>query len=94
VKVEPPFESATSSHLPAPPSALQQPDAAPLSAPSAFLTLRQLCERLPLSERTIRGLIKKGHLPVIILPHSRRLLFDFESVRNSLLRRQRGGGAA
>ena len=64
------------------------------SALAAFITLTQLRERLPLSERTIRNEIRKGSLPVIKLPGSRRLLFDWETVRNTLLRHQRGEGAA
>jgi hypothetical protein len=94
VKEEPPFESATGPHLAALPAALQHPAAAPHSALEGFLTLEQLRERLPLSERTIRGLAKKGLLPVVVLPKSRRLLFDWETVRNALLRHQRGEGAA
>ena len=83
MKAEPPLEPA------APP-----PPAAPLAALAVFLTLKQLRERLPLSERTIRGEIKKGHIPCIKLHGARRLLFDWESVRTALLRQQRGGDAA
>ena len=72
---------------------LKQLDAAQPSGLAVFITLSQLRERLPLSERTIRGQIKKGLLPVIILPGSRRLLFDWETVRSTLLRHQRGEGA-
>ena len=100
-------ESVAQPPLPAPPSVmapfLTRPKieaaaaewkAAQQSVMVPFLTLQQLRERLPLSERTIRGLIKKGLLPVISLPKSRRLLFDWETVRNALLRHQRGEGAA
>ena len=58
-----------------------------------FLTLKQLCATIvPLTEQTVRSHVKRGFLPAIRFPGSRRLLFAPESVRNALLRRQRMGG--
>jgi excisionase family DNA binding protein len=58
--------------------------------PPGFLSAEQLLQRLPISRGTLRNWIKAGKLPVIRLT-GRRLLFDWESVRTALLRRQRGG---
>ena len=86
-------ESVAQPHLAALPEAVQHPDAAPPSALAEFINLQQLCERLPLSERSIRAAIKKGHIPCIKLPGSRRLIFCWETTRGALLRYQRGTGA-
>lgn len=56
-----------------------------------FLDFKQLCQRVPLSERTLREAIKRRQIPHIRLPGARRLLFDWETVRVALLRHQRGG---
>ena len=62
-----------------------------LPAPPVFLDFKQLCERLPLGERTLREAIKRRQIPFIRLPGARRLLFDWENVRAALLRHQQGG---
>ncbi len=56
-----------------------------------FLDVPALLARLPISERTLREEIKRRRIPVIRLPGSRRLLFDWPSVQRSLLRFQQGG---
>jgi excisionase family DNA binding protein len=66
-----------------------KPDTAP--APLGFLDFKQLCERLPLGERTLRELIKRRLIPFVRLPGARRLLFDWDNVRAALLRHQQGG---
>lgn len=53
---------------------------------SGFLDFKGLCERVPLSPRTLRSAIKRKQIPHIRLPKSRRLLFSWEAVRLSLLR--------
>lgn len=68
-------------------------NADPANSRAAFITLQEMTERLPMTEQTIRKKCKKGLLPFIKLPGSRRLLFDWETVRNTLLRHQRGQGS-
>ena len=58
---------------------------------TGFLDFKQLCERLPLGERTLREAIKRRIIPHVRLPGARRLLFDWENVRAALLRHQQGG---
>ena len=58
---------------------------------SGFLGFKTLCELVPLSERTLRKAVKKGQIPHIRLPGARRLLFDWETTRQAILRFQRGG---
>jgi len=56
-----------------------------------FLSLEQLAEMLGVSVGTIRNWRRRGLLPTIELPGARRIIFDRQSVRDALLRRQRGG---
>ena len=56
-----------------------------------FLSFHALCARVPLGPRTLREEIKRGRIPHIRLPGARRLLFDWDAVRASLLRYQSGG---
>jgi hypothetical protein len=58
---------------------------------AGFLDFKQLCERLPLGERTLREAIKRRLIPHVRLPGARRLLFDWDNVRAALLRYQQGG---
>ncbi len=60
-------------------------------SPPGFLDLTELQTRIPLSERTIRSLIAKRVIPHVRLPGGRRLLFDWPSVKRSLLRYEEGG---
>jgi hypothetical protein len=60
-----------------------------LAAPAdegGFLDEQQILKRIPVSRRTWYGWRKKG-LPFIRI--ERRILYDWESVRNWLLRHQR-----
>ena len=59
--------------------------------PTGFLDFPQLCERVPLSPRTLRAALKAGHLPKIRLPGARRLLFDWPAVQAALKRFEEGG---
>ena len=56
-----------------------------------LLSFKQLCARLPLGERNLREQIKRNRIPHIRLPGGRRLLFDWQTVHQALLRYQRGG---
>jgi hypothetical protein len=56
---------------------------------AGFLTVDQLLQRVPISRRTLSAHRAKGRIPWINL--GGRVLFDWESVRNALLRQQRGG---
>jgi hypothetical protein len=51
-----------------------------------FRNFKQITEDVPLSARKIRGLIADGVIPVIRLPRSRRLLFDWVAVQDALRR--------
>lgn len=55
-----------------------------------FLSANQLLQLVPISPGTLRNWMAKGAIPYIATP-GRRVLFDWPSVRESLLRRQRGG---
>jgi excisionase family DNA binding protein len=57
-----------------------------------LLTTAEVLQRLRVSRRTLACWIDRGLLPVIKLPGSRRLLWDWGSVHSALLRHQRGAG--
>jgi hypothetical protein len=60
-----------------------------IGAHPELISFNTLLTRLPLSPRTAREEIKRGRIPSIRLPHARRLLFDWRSVHEALLRHQR-----
>ena len=60
--------------------------------PATFLSLEELLPRLPVCERSAREWTRRGLLPSIKLPGSRRVLYHWPSVERALLRLQRGGG--
>lgn len=57
-----------------------------------FLNEKQLLEKVPVSRRTLFSWRAQNKIPWIQM--GGRVLFDWESVRNALLRQQRNGGAA
>jgi len=59
--------------------------------PMGFWGFTELLANVPLGERTLRDLIKRGLIPCVRLPGGRRLIFHPESVQRSLLRWQKGG---
>ena len=59
------------------------------SGERAFMDEKQLLVRLPISRRTLGNWKAKGVLPYIKI--GRRCLYDWTSVHDALLRRQRGG---
>jgi hypothetical protein len=62
-----------------------------LSADSeGFLDATALLKRVPISRGTLRNWMSNGSIP-FIRAKGRRLLFDWPSVREALLRMQRGG---
>lgn len=73
----------------------EHPDRKPLTIlPTAggdFLSFELLLPRLPVCERSAREWTRKGILPSIRLPNSRRVLYHWPSVAQALLRLQRGG---
>lgn len=56
-----------------------------------ILSLDQLRQRLPLSERSIRTAIRRRLIPAIRLPGGRKFLFDWDSVSAALKRFEHGG---
>ncbi|NLH74524.1 MAG: helix-turn-helix domain-containing protein [Verrucomicrobia bacterium] len=54
-----------------------------------LLSENELLSRLPISRRTLYALRREGRLPFIKL--TRRVLYDWESVRGALLSNQRRG---
>ena len=72
-------------------AAAPEKNSLPAANDTGFLDFKQLCERLPLGERTLREAIKRRQIPHVRLPGARRLLFDWENVRAALLRYQKGG---
>jgi hypothetical protein len=60
-----------------------------VASDSGFINEKQLLARLPISRRTLGNWKAKGILPFIKI--GRRCLYDWPSVQNALLRRQRGG---
>jgi hypothetical protein len=59
-------------------------------SPIGFIDFVELALRIPLCERSLREAIRRGQIPSIRLPHSRRVMFDWDSVREALLRMQGG----
>jgi predicted site-specific integrase-resolvase len=64
-----------------------QPPSIP--ADTGFLSESQILPRLGVSRRTLSSWRERGQIPFVRLPGSRRILFDWESVRNALLRAQK-----
>ena len=64
--------------------------AAPQSAPEGFIDTGELSRRLNCSAGTIQNWRRSGKLPYIKTP-GRLILFDWTSVKTTLLRMQRGG---
>ena len=61
----------------------------PTSNETGFIDEKQLLTKLPISRRTLGNWKAKGFLPYIKI--GRRCLYDWASVHDALLRRQRGG---
>ena len=55
-----------------------------------FIDFATLAPRVPICQRSLREAIRRGVIPSIRLPGSRRVLFCWESVQAALLRMQRG----
>jgi hypothetical protein len=51
-----------------------------------FISESQLLTKIPVCRRTLNSWRQKKLIPFIRLPGTRRLLYDFESVRAALLR--------
>jgi len=66
----------------------------PPVAPSPFTDFDGLVRHLPAyGQRTIRTLVKRGLIPCVRLPGTRKLNFHIPSVEAALLRYQEGGPA-
>jgi excisionase family DNA binding protein len=59
--------------------------------PAGLLTTPEVLERLRISRRTLACWIERGTIPVIKMPNSRRLLFNWNSILGALMRHERGG---
>lgn len=59
---------------------------------SEFVVAEKLTKEIPVSLGTIRNWTKAGKLPCVRINGSRRVLYHMPSVREALLRQQRGGG--
>lgn len=60
-----------------------------IPAEAGFKSESQILPLLGVSRRTLSSWRERGLIPFIRLPGSRRIIFDWESVRAALLRRQR-----
>lgn len=58
---------------------------------TVFIDFKTLMKRFPLSERTLRELVRKAVIPSIILPGSRKRLFYWPTVEAAMRRHQSGG---
>jgi predicted site-specific integrase-resolvase len=56
----------------------------------AFLSEIQILPHLDVSRRTLAKWRARGLIPYVRLPGSRRILYDWASVRSALLRQQSG----
>lgn len=62
------------------------------TAATPFTDFFGLMEHLPAyREQALRALVKRGVIPVVRLPGSRKFLFHLPTVTDALLRYQRGG---
>jgi len=66
-------------------------DSAEASHKGDIIDMEELAKRVPLSERTLRTLIRDRVIPHIRLPGGRRLLFHWNGVEAALLRFEKGG---
>jgi hypothetical protein len=56
--------------------------------PAGFISEGELLKRLPVCRRTLGNWKERGLIPYIRL--GRRVIYDWDSVRDSLLRQQQG----
>jgi len=68
-----------------------KPTAPNTNLPGGFFDFQRLRTFVPVSERTLRSLIKREIIPHIRVKGGRRLLFHGPSVERALIRFQRGG---
>jgi hypothetical protein len=68
-----------------------KPTAPSTNLPGGFFDFQHLRDFVPVSERTLRALIKREIIPHIRVKGGRRLLFHGPSVECALLRFQKGG---
>jgi predicted site-specific integrase-resolvase len=57
--------------------------------PETFLSKAELLQRLPISSATLNGWMRDQKIPFVKI--QRRVLFNWENVREALLRHQKGG---
>ena len=57
-----------------------------------WMTVAQLAERLALRESHVRALVRRGELPVVRI--GRLLRFHWPAIKNRLLSKSEGAGAA
>lgn len=66
------------------------PTAPPSTSDAGFIDQQELLRRVPVSRRTMFNWRTSGKIPFVSLG-TRRILFHWDSVREALLRQQRGG---
>jgi len=58
---------------------------------TAFIDEKELLNRLPVCRRTLTSWRKRGRIPFVKLPGSRRVLYHWQSIEAALLRMQQNG---
>ena len=58
---------------------------------SEFLSESELLKRLPVCRRTLTSWRKRGQIPFVRLPGSRRVIYHWQSIEAALLRMQQCG---
>jgi len=57
---------------------------------SGFLSEAELLKRLPVCRRTLTSWRRRGQIPFVRLPGSRRVIYHWQSIEAALLRMQQG----
>jgi predicted site-specific integrase-resolvase len=58
--------------------------------PGGFKSEKEILLLVGVSRRTLKSWRERGLIPYVKLPGSRRILFDWDSVKSALMRQQQG----